>query len=882
MTLAQRFLIYGLAGIGLLAFGLGPTWLGLDLMGHVQWVAVAQIGGPLVSAICCFIASRMSTGGDRGAWLAFGAGSSLYFVGNVVYAYFAFAGIETTFPAAPEVAFFALAALFAIGMFHYGKLRQRISRGQLYNFILIYCAVALATLFILHDEIAASHLTPFGTAVAFLYPALWFSVAAFGTLSFVLYENGRKAAPFALLIFALLAESAADFIYARSLLEGTYALLAGPTQMLWVASTTFVTLAAIEQMAIAHQRAELSMVRRSGQLVVQAALPGLAIVILLASGIGSGDLPSGGYFAVALVLSVIFAIVTAMREHWVIALQLRLRAAVEQSRAKLEHSQARLASVLESTTDSVIVLDRDWTIEFFNERAVKIVGKDRLKVGQNFWAAFPDVGERTEQLYRKAAEALEPLRFEEFYPGADLWLEIHVYPAPQGLSIFFRDVSERKRSHEEITHLAHHDALTGLANRVLFQERLREALAAADSAAVMLIDLDHFKEVNDTLGHPFGDALLQELARHLKAVGRSGDTIARLGGDEFAIILAPFPGVQEATSIARRVIAAISAPQIIEGRQVRVGASAGIAVAEGTTDPSAILRNADIALYAAKAEARGAYRFFAPEMERGLQQRQALRSDLTLALSRNEFELAYQPIVDLRTDRISRFEALLRWRHPANGLVPPDVFIPIAEDTGLIVEIGAWVLRTACREAMRWPETVAVAVNLSTHQFASGDLIGQIGEALDESGLSPSRLELEITESVLLRDSRANLMTLNQIRDMGLRVALDDFGTGYSSLGYLQRFPYSKIKIDRTFISGLPASGESQAIVRSIAGLGKSLGMRVTAEGVETEAQLEWVRSGCDEAQGFLLSRPVPAADIAALIDRLGALPSAELRRLAS
>jgi EAL domain-containing protein (putative c-di-GMP-specific phosphodiesterase class I) len=267
-------------------------------------------------------------------------------------------------------------------------------------------------------------------------------------------------------------------------------------------------------------------------------------------------------------------------------------------------------------------------------------------------------------------------------------------------------------------------------------------------------------------------------------------------------------------------------------------------------------------------------------MEAGLNERQALRADLRLGLERNEFEMAYQPIVDLRTSRISGFEALLRWRHPRHGLVSPDQFIPLAEETGLILAIGGWALHAACAEAARWPAEISVAVNLSTRQFRDNNLVDIIQHALDRSGLAPTRLELEITESVLLKDSRANLVTLRRLRDSGIRIALDDFGTGYSSLGYLQRFPFSKIKIDRSFTSGLPQSEESQAIVRAVMGLGRSLGMRVTAEGVETAAQLDWVRSGCDEAQGYFLSRPVSADAVPGLIEEF-AMRTSERARLA-
>jgi len=472
------------------------------------------------------------------------------------------------------------------------------------------------------------------------------------------------------------------------------------------------------------------------------------------------------------------------------------------------------------------------------------------------------------------------VRFELFVEDRAVWLGIEAYPTSDALSIFFRDISEQRRTREEMRHMAQHDSLTGLANRALFNQRLSEALAGEGNVAVLLLDLDHFKEVNDTLGHPVGDTVLLGTASRLRRCVGQGDTVARLGGDEFAVIVTGYAEVAEVRRLAKRIIDAANKPHEVAGEAVLVGASAGISLS-GTRDPERLLKEADIALYVAKGEARGSFRIFEPAMEAGLNERQALRADLRLGLERNEFELHYQPIVDLKRGKVCGFEALLRWRHPRHGMIPPDRFIPLAEETGLILAIGDWVLNTACAEAAHWPEHISIAINLSTRQFRDNNLVDMISHALDRSGLAPSRLELEITESVLLKDSRANLITLRRLRENGIRIALDDFGTGYSSLGYLQRFPFSKIKIDRSFTSGLPQSEESQAIVRSVIGLGQALGMRVTAEGVENAAQLDWIRSGCDEAQGFFLSKPVPPDRVPELIERLSLEPG-ETERLAS
>ena len=431
--------------------------------------------------------------------------------------------------------------------------------------------------------------------------------------------------------------------------------------------------------------------------------------------------------------------------------------------------------------------------------------------------------------------------------------------------------SERLRAEAQINHMAHHDSLSGLPNRVLFGEELARALEAREpreAVAVFCLDLDRFKAVNDTLGHPVGDRLLKAVAGRLRTCMGEKASVARLGGDEFAIIQTSDRHPVEATILAERVIAELSAPYEVEGYQVAVGASVGIAVApidgENAHD---LLKNADLALYRAKAEGRGLFRFFEPEMDAKMQARRELELDLRRALVNGEFELHYQPLISIEGGGVCAFEALLRWHHPSRGMIPPIEFIPLAEEVGEIEAIGAWVLRTACREAAAWPAHVRVAVNLSPLQFRSGSLVLHVTSALASSHLPAARLELEITESLMLQETEIVLSTLHQIRDLGVHIALDDFGTGYSSLSYLRKFPFDKIKIDRSFVRDLSDTSESMAIVRAVIGLGYGLGMSTTAEGIETEEQLERLRQeGCMEAQGFLISPPRPASAIAAII----------------
>jgi diguanylate cyclase (GGDEF)-like protein len=452
---------------------------------------------------------------------------------------------------------------------------------------------------------------------------------------------------------------------------------------------------------------------------------------------------------------------------------------------------------------------------------------------------------------------------------------------PNGGSIAtHEDITERRQAEAKIAFLAHHDPLTSLPNRVSFRSAMDEALkrvARGGAVAVLCLDLDHFKAVNDTLGHPVGDALLQAVADRIRACVRPTDTIARLGGDEFAIVQTDSDQPVGSTALATRVIEELSAPYVILGHQVVIGASVGISVApQDTTDADLLLKHADMALYRAKEDGRGVYRFFEAAMDAKMQHRRALELDLRKALALGEFELFYQPSVDVEANRLLGLEALIRWRHPERGLVPPGEFVPLLEEIGLITQVGAWALKDACRQAMEWPDGVKVAVNLSPVQFRGGTVVLDVVAALGASGLPGSRLEVEITETVLLEDTEATISTLKQLRELGVSISMDDFGTGYSSLGYLRKFPFDKIKIDKSFIHDLSEQSDSTAIVRAVTGLGGSLGMAITAEGVETQEQLQRLKDeGCTEVQGYLISSPQPASELGALFERLRSGPKA-------
>jgi diguanylate cyclase (GGDEF)-like protein len=483
-----------------------------------------------------------------------------------------------------------------------------------------------------------------------------------------------------------------------------------------------------------------------------------------------------------------------------------------------------------------------------------------------------DPDEQFRAVLTDVEEGRPSTRIVEAEPGR--WIRVSQQPMEGGgwVSIV-EDVSEWRRAQAQIVHMERHDALTDLPNRMVFREQLEQALsriARTDGeVAVHSLDLDHFRVINDSLGHPIGDDLLKSVALRLSAGARDTDCVARLGGDEFGIVqVGQQLPVSDITSFARRIIELISAPYAIRGHPIIMGASIGISVAPvDGVDPDALLKNAEIALYRAKEEGRGTYRFFETGMDTRAQARRQLELDMRTALVRHEFEVYYQPIYGIETFRIVCFEALVRWNHPLRGMVLPGEFIPLAEETGPIVPFGNWVLRRACQDAAGWSREVAVAVNLSPAQFKDREFVPSMNAALSDSMLAANRLELEITESVFLKGGQATLEILHRLREYGIRISMDDFGTGYSSLSYLRSFPFDKIKIDASFVHELTSCDDSIAIVRAVTGLARSLGITSTAEGVETNEQLAILRAeGCNEVQGYLFNRPRPAAEVESML----------------
>jgi diguanylate cyclase (GGDEF)-like protein len=552
-------------------------------------------------------------------------------------------------------------------------------------------------------------------------------------------------------------------------------------------------------------------------------------------------------------------------------------AALREREAELQAQNLLFDAALKNMAHGLCMFDRNERLIVCNERYAELSGlaPDLVKPGVTLRAILEArvaggggplhadnyVEDRLAQI-RKG----EPYDIEIAMCDGSV-LAVNHRPMPDGGWVaIHQDITAQKRAETQITYMARHDDLTSLANRAVLLEKMEEELARVrrhgSKFTLFILDLDLFKTVNDTLGHPVGDELLKVVAdRLLSCIGET-DTVARLGGDEFAI-LATVDGHQRETAIAtaNRLLAAVAAPCELDGHHLNIGTSIGIALApEHGTAVDQLVKNADLALYRAKAEGRNAYRFFDDAMSIEARRRRAYQNDLRNALANDEFELHYHPIVDIQTREIASVEALIRWRHPQRGLIAPAEFIHVAEETGLINPIGDWVLRKACSDAMRWPSAVKVSVNLSAVQFRKVYPIDNFCDVLAESGLPPERLELEITETVLLQGSAENVETLHQLRLMGISIVLDDFGTGYSSLSYLRMFPFDKIKIDRSFVHELAKNADCAAIVSAVAGLGRSLRIGTVAEGVETEDQLLLVRAaGCTHAQGYLFGRPCPA-----------------------
>jgi diguanylate cyclase (GGDEF)-like protein/PAS domain S-box-containing protein len=571
------------------------------------------------------------------------------------------------------------------------------------------------------------------------------------------------------------------------------------------------------------------------------------------------------------------------------------RAQLERERGALRESEERFRQMAESIGDVFWLSDPQRQVALYMSPAFERIWRMPVAAVYADWRAWlAHVHEDDRAAVRAHMDDLEQteleLEFRVCPPGHEMrYVQMRIYLVRDGAGRYVRragvvqDVTERKAQEARIEHLAYHDSLTGLPNRPMLMDRLGQALSQAQrldqQVAVLFIDLDRFKLVNDSLGHPVGDQLLQEIARRLRAALRDNDTVARVGGDEFQVVVCNVAGATDAARIAEKLMRVLGEPFVLQGQELHVTASLGVSLfpRDGASG-ELLLKYADTALYEAKAEGRNAYRFFSPEMNAQAHGRLRLENDLRRAVERHELELHYQPQLDLATGEVCAVEALVRWRHPVRGLVLPNAFIPMAEETGLVLGIGEWVLDEACRQVAQWQREgladnlspLRVAVNISARQLQRPGLDGAVRRALSLSGLPAGCLELEITESSVMLDPLHAQSVLQSLRELGVQLSIDDFGTGYSSLAYLKRLPLDRLKIDRSFIGGIPTDSDDAAIVETIIVMTHKLGLRVIAEGVETlEQRLQLVRQGCDEMQGFLLAHPVPAGELPGLLKTL-------------
>jgi len=539
---------------------------------------------------------------------------------------------------------------------------------------------------------------------------------------------------------------------------------------------------------------------------------------------------------------------------------------------ELRSSKAKTETILESIGDAFFALDGQGCFSYLNRKAEEYFGQPRQALlGRAFLPLFPEFfpGQRA---LRDAMASQENRSFEHFLPTRNRWLEVRIYPLDGGVSVYLRDITEAKRAEEQIRQLAFYDKLTGLPNRALLQERLTSAILRrrrlGGRCAVLFLDLDHFKTINDSLGHETGDRVLQEVGRRLRGSIRDSDTAARLGGDEFIVLLEGFDPPENIHSVTHRIL--LSLAQEYHHDEVSLSLTASIGISFYPDDGETVedlLKTADTAMYHGKKRGRNSYQLYRKEMTVQTMQFLLLDNAMRRAIQHDEFILAYQPQVDLKSRRLVGIEALVRWRHPEMGLLPPGEFIPLAEETGFILQLGEWVLEQACLQARLWmnmtPCPFRLGVNLSGRQFWQDDLVDAIARILAETGLPPDRLELEITESMLMTDLESAIEKMLQLNAMGVRLAIDDFGTGYSSLAALKQFPIQSLKIDKSFIKELEANANDAAIVASIIALAHTMNLSVVAEGIETRGQYDLLaRQGCEAAQGYLFSPPLPAAEL--------------------
>jgi diguanylate cyclase (GGDEF)-like protein/PAS domain S-box-containing protein len=848
--------------------------------------------GAIAAAVGCLLRARSFTGRGRWGWALVGLGVLSWGLGQTTWVYLeSFRGEEVPFPSAADIGYIGMVVLTPIGLLVLPSRAQVLAnriRSVLDGLMVAASLMLMAWIFVVAPLLEAGQ----DTAVA-LWVSLAYPLGDVVIVTIVLYmlaqqrRRGRTFSQLALVGAGVVAFAVSDIGYAYLNLIGGYSS-GGVTDIGWFAGFSLILLAAMKPVPPPGEEPAENDDDTGGQ-PVGVLLPYVAVLAALVTSVvwyaKTGHTNSFvAYIRSALILLIVGRQLLTLRENR--DLTRTLEARVADRTAELFASEQRFHALVQHSSDVVTVVSPEADVLYQSESAQRVFG----------YPANVLTGRRLTKLMdaESAIRLAQALRQVAGRPYATTVLEIAIRhrdgrvrqaemtitnllsdPSVAGLVLNTRDISERKELQDQLVHEAYHDALTQLANRALFRERVSEAVRTRGEdgeVTVLFLDLDGFKEVNDSLGHLAGDQLLVQVADRLRASVRDGDVVARFGGDEFAVLIESPTGGDDAEQVAQRIIDMLVEPFASESRNIHVQASIGLAAAglllESATDGAEqLMRNADLAMYKAKSAGGSGYSCYDPEMLSDLVARLELEADLRVALDRKQLQLHYQPTVDLATNEVIGFEALARWQHPERGMITPGEFIPLAEATGLIVPLGRWVLREACRQAVEWSKggdgrPAKMAVNVSVRQFDRSDLVEVVAEILAETGMPAEQLCLEMTESVLMTDTDGNLEQLRRLKALGVTLAIDDFGTGYSSLAYLRRFPVDTLKIDRSFVERLGALTDDTALADTIVQLGNSLGMATVAEGIEEFGQLAALREmGCHFAQGYYFSRPVPAEE---------------------
>ena len=856
-----------------------------------QWVSnVGLVLAAWTGAAGCLLRARR-TPAERAAWLLLGSSAASWGCGQAIWTvYESGLGREVPFPSFADAGYLIAPLLLALGLLRLPSSPAGVSgraRLLLDGLVVGLSLVMLSWQVVLADTLAAGGDTWETTAISVAYPVADVVCVTIALVVLVRARHGGGVPVQALALLVLGSASAAvadsGFLFLTT--RGAYSS-GNPIDLGWFAGWLLLGLASRVRESTGASSSESRSAGTAGLLAPYIAVL-LALSAIVVQQVRQGQVDAMLTWAtVLLVLLLSVRQVVALREN--AELTHTLEARVEERTRELAGREQWFHTLVQNLNDVVTVLDEDGVVTYQTDSALEHFGQQpQALVGAGlarWW--IPADAVRLHHVVRELAEHPGSTRIFSGQvlraDGSEVPVEATVTAvsdrqARQAFVINSRDVTERRQFEHDLSHQAFHDALTGLANRALFRDRVEHALAArvrnALPLAVLFLDLDGFKAINDSLGHSVGDRLLEEVAAILLAVVRPGDTVARLGGDEFAILLADLESDDAAAEVAERIREALAPPLDAAGHAVRAQASCGIALYHGDEDTDVLLRNADLAMYRAKERGLGSFEVFEQDMHDDLVARLGLEAELRRALGNGELRLVYQPTISLTTGQWHSCEALLRWDHPGLGSVEPVVFIPLAEQTGLIVEVGSWALREACRQTAVWrreqptARELGVAVNVSVKQLQAGGFLDVLDEALAASGLPAHALTIELTESVLIEHTNEVLQLLGAVKARGVLLAIDDFGTGYSSLSYLHRFPVDVLKVDRAFIVGMIGSSDKAELTRTIVQLGQSLGLTTVAEGIEEVSQLHALQTmRCDLGQGYLLSRPLRPAEIAELL----------------